>query len=292
MRSSLVGTTTPRYYPQMAPIAATPTQPSLISIQTLETLGKLATVVGVLLPVTGAVSRELAFLLSGRIPLGIGSTLPIAQLAAYGAVVMLPGVVFGLAIAWLVRRPFRISWFLPKVRGLSKPRAAFLWALYLAMTALVLWLFANAASAFIAASSKSISGLLGSVVAVGVILWSSRLPREIETVPFARLIPVVLMVAAATAVGASIGPTTAGTSLMGVAFTPNAGLVGGSYSLLGESDDSLWLLSCVSNAMPVRVRSSEVVTMTVEPFGPSVPLRTTEESATRGLGPGFVQRCP
>ena len=266
---------------------------SLLPTSTLETLGKLAAVVGALLPATGALHRETAFGLSGRIPTGLGATLPLAELAMLGFYVLVPGVVVGIVLAWYLRTPVKLEMpHPPSLKGLSNPTKAIVAALYLLLMLLLLYLVIVFVGQSIRAASQGISGLIGSALGAGVIFWSSRLARFTHTIPVSQLVPVVLVVILVSALGASIGPTTAGTTLAEVEFAPDKGLVRGVYTMLGEDDSTTWLLSCVAGATPERVRSTDIISMTVVRFGSPPPLRTTDEVLRLGLGPGFVQRCP
>jgi hypothetical protein len=257
---------------------------------TLESLGKLAALLGVLLPVTGALDREIAFLLSGRVPPGVGVSLSVPELAVLGSAVMLPGVLAGLLFAWALRGgAFRLdASHAPGVRGMRP----LLLALYLVS------LFALAVGVSVVlisllhAASAGISSFLSLVVTVGIILWSARLPATTTAVPVARLIPVVLAVTVVTALGTAIGPTTAGTLVARVSFASDAGMAEGVYSVLGGDDSATWLLSCDAGSSPVRVQTSLIDTLTVQPFGPDPPVKTLDQTLASGLGPGFVQRCP
>jgi len=219
--------------------------------------------VGVLLPATGALHRGTAFQLSGRIPFGLGATLPLGELAMLGAVVIVPGVVTGLLLAWLVRTPFKLGMpYPPRLKGLSTPKKVFVVALYVLLLLLVLYVAIVFLSQSFRMASQGINGLIGFALGTGVIFWASRTGRLTDTIPVSRLIPVVLAVTLVTAFGASIGPTTAGTTLARVEFTPDKGLTGGVYSILGEDDSTTWLLSCIAGAAPVRVRSTDIISMT------------------------------
>ena len=73
----------------------------------LETAEQFAAVVGVMLPVAGAVYRETAFAISGRVPLGVGASLPLPDLIVAGLSALLYGLFVGVFLAWLVRTPYR-----------------------------------------------------------------------------------------------------------------------------------------------------------------------------------------
>jgi hypothetical protein len=83
--------------------AGQPAKTPILRSVNLESLGKLLTVVGVLLPVSGGLAREIAFGLNGHIPTGVGATLPIPQLAVVGATVVIPALLLGLFVGWAMR---------------------------------------------------------------------------------------------------------------------------------------------------------------------------------------------
>jgi hypothetical protein len=272
--------------------ATLPDAGGLVRAASLETLGKLATVVGVLLPVTGAIYREVAFYYSGRTPMGIGTTLPVTQLALLGAWVLLPGLIGGLVFGWFLRKPSRIA--LPE-----RPQLAKTWKGRIGQLVLLLVIGYFVVLPFASAAVRSITeergavGLVGWLVAGGVIVWATRTARRTDSVPWVRLLPVVLTIVVATAFGASAGPTTAGSFIAEIRFSADVGLEDGLYSVLGEDSDITWLLKCEDDATPIRIRSDQIVSETARRFGPSPTAPTLADMIATGRpGPGFIQRCP
>lgn len=259
----------------------------------LESLGRLAALVGLLLPATGALSREVAFAMSGHIPAGVGLSLSVPQLALVGLHAMLPGVLTGVGLAWFVRRPPRLGWpGLPDLRGRSVSGRILAVLGYAAIVLAAGYAILPLVTVSVQSALKSLPAAIATMTSVAVIVWASRLAKSHAVLPWTRLLPVVLVVAAVTAAGMAVGPTTAGTYIADVSFAAESGLSDGTFSVLGEDGDTTWLLACEPGSGALRVRSDLIESMRIRTFGPEVRSRSLEETLKQGLGPGFVQQCP
>jgi hypothetical protein len=271
---------------ETATLAKTPA--SILRAANLESTGKLLTVVGVLLPVSGALTREIAFALNGNIPLGVGATLPIPQLAVFGALVTIPALLLGLFVGWALRHISPMTFpSLPQVRGVTKRRAVFNLVFFLLAVAVIGYFLLLVVAQVLDDATKSPSAMLSSVTGISIAAWASWKARSGEPIPFSRMIPAVLAISFTTALTTSFGPTTAGVSLANVTFE-SAPIADGPYSVLGEDGSTTWLLACSPDARAVRVQADKIALMQSVGYGPT----PAPASWADFPGTGFVQRCP
>lgn len=258
----------------------------------LDTLGKLATTVGVLLPVAGAAFRELAFWASGRVPLGVGAATPLPHLMSIGAGVMLPGLLAGLYMAWFIREPERFASPSPSTTRLRDRRFFQAFRVFIALSALVI--------VPLAVISAGIAALVPLAAGAALGRFANRLTGpDSRAIPLPRLVGIVLVATGLLTFTSALGPTTAATYVAQVAFAGDLGLSDGLYSVLGDDGSGTWLLSCNANAAATRVESSRIKSLTVTPLGSAPSSPTLSEfiprlwDAVQSMGPrGFVQRCP
>jgi hypothetical protein len=265
----------------------------------LEIIGKAIPVIAVAFPIAGATYRVIAFSLSGRVPAEIGVVMPVTQLGVLGAQLMFYSAVGAILLAlMLIGMPLAIGY----IRRFDAPRWASLEHVegWRRVAVLIALLPASGALLVVSVSlvggqirsAQSVTGFVSQAAGTGLILWFSRAVRKQRRVPLRNVAAAVAVVALVVAIGSSLGPTTAGTRPMEVRFEPSVGLTDGMYTLLGEDEATAWLLPCTSNALPVRVASDAIVSMSVRPYRVEpVTFSVSDAIAAGKFGPGFSSRC-
>ena len=102
------------------------------------------------------------------------------------------------------------------------------------------------------------------------------------------MIPAVLLIALASGLAVSFGPTAVNVPVAHVTFEGGAAAPDGVYSVLADDGTSAWLLACVPKALAVRVPSAKIAAIQVVGYGP--PATPAPWTAVPGVG--FAQRCP
>jgi hypothetical protein len=191
---------------------------------------------GILLPVTGVLSRAVAFTIDGRVPALVATSMSIPELALLGVGLLLPGAVLGGLLALYFRQPVKIG--RPRLpdrltayrRSLTSGMSARLRALSeqesLVFTSLITVVLSVAVVLTLPwvwgllLEARGAGNLLSTLVTLGVMYWGFRIGRGVDLVPLHRLLPMVLVLSVSVGVASSLGPTTAGTFLAHLDFEP------------------------------------------------------------------------
>jgi hypothetical protein len=283
----------------MTDVVAQPAKPLRSTVFTNREV--FLTVIVLSLPIAGALYREMAFAINGRIPLGVGAAMPLPTLVVVAIQALLPGFILGAWIAWYKGRLSRsegdVRIDAASLSSVPEPSGRTGGPLSNRAGRLTFAIFAIAITVWIGAAvilgAKGI-GTVVMLITASVLGWyADRLiPPESAHVPLARTAVVALAVTALLTTTSALGPTTAGTYVANVRFVAGSGVGDGTYSMLGDDGTTTWLLGCRPNSSAVRVQGALVASMTVVPFGPPPDLLSVASGPNLFTPAGFVQRCP
>ena len=233
---------------------------------TLEDVGKLAALVGLLLPVTGVAFRAISFLLSGgKIPVGLATGLPVYELAVVGVKVLGPGcIVIGVVVlAWLF------------VRLITRRPDAGAAAAVLAGGLVLIPLTSTVR--FVPAIGGAVAWLLV------FLYWMDHL-EEHPTLSVWRLVLPALTLVACTAVPAALAPRATVDTYV-VSFEDGVGVEDGYFGYVAANGTFTYLLACDSqDAGVLAMKTDRIRLMRHEPIKQG-GLITADLI-------GFAMRCP
>lgn len=251
----------------------------------LDGAAKVLTIVGLLLPASGAIYRETAFALHGGIPLGVGVDLPLSTLAVMGARALQPSIPVVLASLVLTVIAALIA---GRLRGRITPTVVRRIPPWMVLALVVLLLIPLVY--ITVATSNVIVDLIALVDAV--VVYALVLPAAAGRIRFREVVGVVVVAVALSSLGLAARPASFAANLAAVTFAANGPLPNGVYSVLGDDGSTSWLLACGSGAA-ARVPDASIAIETYVTPEPVPTMPSVLDQFHQGIGPlGYSQGCP
>jgi hypothetical protein len=268
--------------------------PSRLATAT-DLIAKAVPISAAMLPVAGAAYRVVSFSVSSTpVPTVIAATLPIADLAAIGAVeVLAPGAVmvaYQVAVVLVVRKLYVVSGtrrsdFLPHSRWGRRLFVLF-WGAPLAFFPIMAVLVGPLAEFVFLTMLTTVTPAL-----LAFLVISQR------PVPLWRIVVAVAVTALTFGGLSGLRANSAGTLTVDVVVAPDSGIVAGRYVQLGSDDRGVWLLSCSTQRVILAAETS-ILSRTIVPDAALASRGTPREYGIRAWlagdpGPsGFKADCP
>jgi hypothetical protein len=268
-----------------------------------DAIGKIAGLIGLLLPVAGAVQRAIAFWASGRVPAALAGAVPLAELALAGLVpIIVAGGATAFGLIFVRHRIGRPDLERPQPRRTrpdpTAPEPDARDDAESRRMRLAAWLGAHRVELGAMAIAIGYFALQPPVIllyaAVGfVFLVSLALLEEQRPLTVVRILPWVLFVTVVAGIVGGLVPLATTARTVDVKFAAPAPAEDGKYSMIGAEGGNIYLLSCDSDSTVLRISEDRILLLLELGYPPEPQVAALWEVIfqQKPSGFGFVQTC-